>query len=835
MRIATIVIVVTALVCISAASFKQVSSVVKGSVLLPCGTSHKGHEVKWMLYSGDLVAHYQQGKLTAGSGFESRVHLTKEMIESGNYSLIISPVEFSDGDLYRCFFDIPKAPELTTDVKLVVLEPTEVSTVVGAPTSLPCFTYVSRRADSSQVDVRWEKDGRDVLKLRSGSVLPGPGFKGRVTVFKDRIRHGDLSLVFNSTRASDSGTYRCFYNNKGQPNAVVLSVKDPSAGPSSPDLHPPPRRTDENQTCRILWILASVLIFLRPPAPISLSRYITRDPQGGVSKIASVAAVVMMTVTIIVTSWQTTVWSSTGAQISFEITFRMSGFSPLLIALLASLVCPTGSPLGPSPLRHVDAVLHEAATLLCEGTIDDSQMEVKWTLSTKEPVAQYHRGKLTPGPRYKNRVHLAKEGTGSGNGSLIISEVEYMDADLYSCVITSPPGREHRQDVRLQVLVPTKVSTVVGAPTSLPCFTYVSRRADSSQVDVRWEKDGRDVLKLRSGSVLPGPGFKGRVTVFKDRIRHGDLSLVFNSTSASDSGTYRCFYNNKGQPDVIVLSVKASDPNLSVPEDQSILLQFSSTESVKVEVFGSGGQRSGVSTCENLAKGPLLRCEVCHGASRQNSTVQLCNVSVSDSGVYRMTDSRTNNTIAVITVNFTGDQSNKVFFMAILLAVLYRFTEHGMMNISPCCRLMLILLLMAIPLGVYTYLMLKGRWLWFQEEILLGGILGMMIGLMLLVERKRIWRLICLGRNRLCRRQLNREPRVGLQSSTREGKQQLNVTLQEDLVIAEDKDSSEPLTTAPELPTGIQETDHSCRTHRHSEMRRCDRLFLQNLRLSVCN
>ncbi|XP_018600496.2 matrix remodeling-associated protein 8-like isoform X3 [Scleropages formosus] len=201
---------------------EPVTADVKSSALLPCtGTAHRGQaEVKWTS-SGDPVFVYHQGKLTTGPGFKNRVHLSKEEIEGGNFSLIISPVEYSDKGLYSCFYN----NEWLHDVRLDVVVPTVVSVPVGDPVKLHCYADINRQTEDSQLDVRWKKEGKLVLHLHSGLVTQGSGFKNRVDVSKEDIRKGDLSLILNDTRLSDQGHYQCFYNDlTGCLGRVTLNI-----------------------------------------------------------------------------------------------------------------------------------------------------------------------------------------------------------------------------------------------------------------------------------------------------------------------------------------------------------------------------------------------------------------------------------------------------------------------------------------------------------------------------------------------------------------------------------------------------------------------------------
>uniref|UniRef100_A0A8C9RK74 Ig-like domain-containing protein n=1 Tax=Scleropages formosus TaxID=113540 RepID=A0A8C9RK74_SCLFO len=186
---------------------------------------------------------------------------------------------------------------------------------------------------------------------------------------------------------------------------------------------------------------------------------------------------------------------------------------------------------------------------------------------------------------------------------------------------------------------PTVDPVPVGDRVKLPCYAPINRQTEDSQLNVRWEKEGKVVLHLHSGSVTLGSGFENRVSVSKEDIRKGDLSLVFNTTLFSDHGSYRCFYN------------KEKTDNLTVSEGDSITLPLHSTEPVRVQFSSAGDQSTGVSVC--VVEGGLPRCETQykHRVSIQNGSLHLQQASPSDRGVYRVMDHRTNDIISIFSVD----------------------------------------------------------------------------------------------------------------------------------------------------------------------------------------
>lgn len=77
-------------------------------------------------------------------------------------------------------------------------------------------------------DVTWLHNYDRVLHhKKEGSVNPGTGYEGRVSLEKNCFKTGDLSLTITEVRKTDDGLYRCFVDDettKGYPHAHRLHV-----------------------------------------------------------------------------------------------------------------------------------------------------------------------------------------------------------------------------------------------------------------------------------------------------------------------------------------------------------------------------------------------------------------------------------------------------------------------------------------------------------------------------------------------------------------------------------------------------------------------------------
>uniref|UniRef100_A0A8C7W022 Immunoglobulin domain-containing protein n=1 Tax=Oncorhynchus mykiss TaxID=8022 RepID=A0A8C7W022_ONCMY len=167
----------------------------------------------------------------------------------------------------------------------------------------------------------------------------------------------------------------------------------------------------------------------------------------------------------------TMTWKATGVLIVF------------LLALVAesTLSLPT----------FMTVILNDPITLPFSGLCHDGVIEWRRYQDgpsggiIKKTVAELDREVLTSGEGYENRVELQ-----NGNLSLTISSAEYNDMGWYECVCNNNTNVLH--DVKLEVLVPTKISAHVGENVTLHCHG----RTDS-QINFHWQKDVQtSVLKV---------------------------------------------------------------------------------------------------------------------------------------------------------------------------------------------------------------------------------------------------------------------------------------------------------------------------------------------------
>lgn len=88
------------------------------------------------------------------------------------------------------------------------------------------FTLTCHAANAR--DVTWlYNDTKALHYIEDGTINPGKGYEERVSLEKNCLKIGDLSLTITGVCKKDAGLYRCFVNDettKGYPQAYLLHV-----------------------------------------------------------------------------------------------------------------------------------------------------------------------------------------------------------------------------------------------------------------------------------------------------------------------------------------------------------------------------------------------------------------------------------------------------------------------------------------------------------------------------------------------------------------------------------------------------------------------------------
>nr|XP_015194951.1 PREDICTED: butyrophilin subfamily 1 member A1-like isoform X1 [Lepisosteus oculatus] len=119
------------------------------------------------------------------------------------------------------------------------------------------------------------------------------------------------------------------------------------------------------------------------------------------------------------------------------------------------------------------------------------------------------------------------------------------------------------------VQVPDKpLVAQLGADLMLPC--HLSPAHSAEPLEVRWARKERneEVHLYRHRTEKQGRAFEGRVSLFKDSLKQGNVSLLIRDLQVSDEGLYTCFvdsgsYYDRGEVEVKI-SMTGSAPLVSL-------------------------------------------------------------------------------------------------------------------------------------------------------------------------------------------------------------------------------------------------------------------------------
>lgn len=216
-------------------------------VTFPCICSGNQPVVLWIRFipSSAVIAKCDSQTCWIEQYFQKRFAVSGDT-SSGNYSISISSVVYTDAGSYRCSCD----GHSVTEEKLQVYVPTVIKTFEGENVTLPC--YGDTRVDA--MNVQWKKGEETVLEITS--VTTGDVSAGRCSISKEGYQDGDLSLHISSVNRSDAEFYRCLIHDEsrdGDPRAVLLKVEE-----RRPE-HQPPPACNSNTEAALAVILAVTL------------------------------------------------------------------------------------------------------------------------------------------------------------------------------------------------------------------------------------------------------------------------------------------------------------------------------------------------------------------------------------------------------------------------------------------------------------------------------------------------------------------------------------------------------------------------------------------------
>ncbi|KAJ0056002.1 hypothetical protein NL108_017571 [Boleophthalmus pectinirostris] len=179
-------------------------------------------------------------------------------------------------------------------------------------------------------------------------------------------------------------------------------------------------------------------------------------------------------------------------------------------------------------------------------------LSVRWTRGSEEVHLKRQDGDdlRSQSPRFKGRTQMKPDALQTGDLTLVLTNPTSDDVGRYTCVARLNSAEVQSVTVDLRFKGEEK-SVEVNTTVSLPFHMGTLR----SGVRVRWTwepeepegsqgSQGSQEVHLRVGDrddlSNQSPHFKGRTQMKPDALKTGDLSLVLNNTSDTDTGTYTC-------------------------------------------------------------------------------------------------------------------------------------------------------------------------------------------------------------------------------------------------------------------------------------------------------
>ncbi|XP_015195247.1 uncharacterized protein [Lepisosteus oculatus] len=198
-------------------------------------------------------------------------------------------------------------------------------------------------------------------------------------------------------------------------------------------------------------------------------------------------------------------------------------------------------------------------------------------------------------------------------------------------------------------------SVPVGHSVTLNCSGSAAglRGIPEDQLHIEWKRSGDLVFNLISGSPFPGPEFKHRAAVSREKISQENFSVTISPTRFSDEGHYECFCG-KGQEQLtflgeVYLVITAFSDVLTLQCGNTLSLPLLTADPVEV-LF-----ENLTSVCS--VQNSTARCvpQYRERVSVQDGSLTLRSLTPADQGRYTVRDLQ-GNTISTVTLTVGGEQ-----------------------------------------------------------------------------------------------------------------------------------------------------------------------------------
>ncbi|XP_053199180.1 uncharacterized protein LOC128383609 [Scomber japonicus] len=510
--------------------------------------------------------------------------------------------------------------------------------MVGDDVVLPC--QLEPPADATPMIFEWAKpdlDPRFVFVWHNGQELvvdQNKAYKGRSSLFIDRLKHGDVSLKLSKVKISDEGTYRCYFPKLNKEyfvellvgavsstgislvgtdrssSGVVLQCESKgwnpkpdvfwlnregnllSAGPTETIRGPDglytvssrvtvEKRRSNNFTCRVqqdninqtreTHIIIPDDFFI---APSSCAASIT----------TSVLFSIMFILAVAIFIWKWRQYKPENKKQRNELHPLMEGEGNREQLLTESKKIED---LQLKINKQLQKKVEEKNDL--EKLIDELTKQREEVVSQKEQINVNIEKADEMDKENRKKIDVLdkeindKEGDKTANkaqGYLKLKEI----ISQANCIQDKKKYEQEKlimytdeqiqADIKFNRMIDKKqqsqsVMTMVGDDVVLPC--QLEPPADAAPMILEWAKPDlkpRFVFVWRSGQELvmdQNKAYKGRTSLFIDKMNDGDVSLKLSKVKISDEGTYRCYFPKLKKIFFVELLVGAvSSPGISL-------------------------------------------------------------------------------------------------------------------------------------------------------------------------------------------------------------------------------------------------------------------------------
>ncbi|XP_067380842.1 V-set domain containing T-cell activation inhibitor 1-like [Channa argus] len=164
--------------------------------------------------------------------FHGRVELRDPQMKDGDASVILKNVNIKDSGTYECYVRIKGSrSELISIVHLKVKDSDhqQITVKTGYDVTLQCRD--PRGGDIEVLEWRRQDLEEDVFVCRHGSMsedLQHPSFKNRVKLRNPEMKDGEVSVILEKVKISDTGTYECYVKQSESKRwKRAVNLKDP--------------------------------------------------------------------------------------------------------------------------------------------------------------------------------------------------------------------------------------------------------------------------------------------------------------------------------------------------------------------------------------------------------------------------------------------------------------------------------------------------------------------------------------------------------------------------------------------------------------------------------